>query len=491
MTASTTPSNLDHAEQDALATSLHAIFRFLRTIRLRSGILLMSIIVACVGGAFYYITAPRIYESTASIYISRVGTSVTQDSQHGGSNPARDMPTFKKLMSEEEVIKRALERLPDQFKTDFEGVPEERWISVVRNKLSVSSAFNTNVLDLSYRSEDPRAAAAVLTALLSAYESFMNKTHQSSSEDNLATLESRINELKKELTNQHLQRNNLKASAPDLVDVSNSPDALNVVVESIRYLTAELSKAREESTNARSMVISIEQAIANNENILQYALNSVDTVGRQLIEQSMGLGGADSVQLERLNQEVLDLTAELRDAESKYLPNHPMLKKLKEEIRIKELYIVQLPEIRRQKMEQMSTTRLAPQLLQMAQQRLRSAEQKEQAIVGMLSQEQARSQRLNTVLTSIQDVDRDIERNYEQLKHLTESHNNIKLNKNSNMRTEVTTRPHVAQNPVSPRLVVTGFISLFLGTVAGIAIIWVMDITDDQIPYTRRTETTA
>jgi capsular exopolysaccharide synthesis family protein len=479
----TVPHNtlgVDNGGQDALATSFHAVFRFLRTVRLRSGILLMSVVVAGIAGTFYYVTAPRIYQSTASLYISRVGASVTDDGGQGGNNPSRDMPTFAKLMSEEEVIKRALEQLPKQFRTDLEGVPEDHWVATIREQLSVSSAFNTNVLDLRYRSQDPRSAAAVLNALLSAYESFMNRTHQGSSETNLQTLETRIGELKQELARQLQQRNQLKASAPDLVDISNGPDPLNVVVEAIRHLTVELSKAREETTNAQSMVSSIQQAINGGENILQYALNSVDGIGRQLIEQSLGLGGADSIQLERLNQEVLNLTAELRDAESKYLPNHPMLKKLKEEIQIKENYILHLPEIRRQKLEQLSATRLAPQLLQMAQQRLRVAQQKEQAILQRLTQEQNRSQQLATILTSIHDLDREVERNYTQLDYLIESHNSIKLNKNSNMSTEVTTRPHVAQKPVSPRLAVTGFISLFLGSVVGVAIIWVLDINDDR-----------
>ena len=51
------------AGQDALATTLHSLARFLRTVRHRSGIMLASIVVCGVLGAAYYVTAPRIYRA--------------------------------------------------------------------------------------------------------------------------------------------------------------------------------------------------------------------------------------------------------------------------------------------------------------------------------------------------------------------------------------------------------------------------------------------
>ena len=88
--------------QNAAATTLHLIFRFLRTVRLRSGILVASLIVAGIAGAVYYITAQRIFESSASLYIVTIGTGVTEDSTQNSGRPNNDMPTFIEIMSQDE-----------------------------------------------------------------------------------------------------------------------------------------------------------------------------------------------------------------------------------------------------------------------------------------------------------------------------------------------------------------------------------------------------
>ncbi|MEJ7594825.1 MAG: hypothetical protein WKF77_25145 [Planctomycetaceae bacterium] len=100
------PGMQEHGQNTA-ASTLHLMFRFLRTVRLRSGILVASLVVSCIAGAAYFITAHRIYQSNASLYIVRKGGNVTEETQNTGSSPNSDMPTFIELMSRDEVIVRA------------------------------------------------------------------------------------------------------------------------------------------------------------------------------------------------------------------------------------------------------------------------------------------------------------------------------------------------------------------------------------------------
>ena len=132
----------------------------MRTVRLRSGILLACLVVSSILGAVYYSTAPRIYQSSASLYVVKMD-SVTEDRIQGASDPSRSMPTFRRLMSSEEVMQRAFDILPDRFKAGFEGMTEAEAAMMIQGSLAVSSEFNTNVLDLKYRSQDPKVAAAV------------------------------------------------------------------------------------------------------------------------------------------------------------------------------------------------------------------------------------------------------------------------------------------------------------------------------------------
>ena len=114
--------------QHSAATTLHSVFRFLRTVRMRSGILLASIVAVGLCGAAYYVIAERRYESTAQLHIVRKGSGVTEEGVHKNDSPSDDMPTYQKLMSSDEVIARALARLPVKYKVDLVGVPENMWI---------------------------------------------------------------------------------------------------------------------------------------------------------------------------------------------------------------------------------------------------------------------------------------------------------------------------------------------------------------------------
>ncbi len=98
--------------QNSAASTLHLMFRFLRTVRLRSGILVASLIVSCIGGAAYFITAQRIYQSNASLYIVRKGGNISEETQNNGSSATSEMPTFIELMSRDKVIVGAIQGLP-------------------------------------------------------------------------------------------------------------------------------------------------------------------------------------------------------------------------------------------------------------------------------------------------------------------------------------------------------------------------------------------
>ncbi len=466
--------------QNAAATTLHMIFRFLRTVRMRSGILVASLVVSVIAGAAYYITAQRIFQSSASLLIVRIGTGVTDDTVQNHGNPNSDMPTFLEIMSRDEVVSRALEQLPEKFQVDLKGYPKNQWVRVIRDNLSVSSAYATNVLDMSYQSREPQSAAAVLTCMLKAYVQFLNETHQGSSVENLRTLNDKLSEIADRLHTLTEQRLQLKASAPDLVDTGDKTNSLSVVSETIKLLTAEYSIARRATEESRNKAASLQRAISNGEDILQYAMDVLDSAGRQLIEQTMGLGTNDLLHVQRINQELLDLRTQLRDRSLKYGVNHPKIVAIRDEILVKESYLQQLPQIQQQRMAEMVRSELGPRLLQYVHQQLQKNEENEKSVLARLTFEQTRAQSLTQILTRLADVDREIERLYAQQSEYQNYADGISLNKDTFIRTKIASKPTVPTRPVSPRLAISGILSLMMGTVGGLLIIWVLDIMDDR-----------
>ena len=120
--------------QNTAASTLHLMFRFLRTVRLRSGILVASLVVSCIAGAAYFITAQRIYQSDASLYIVRMGGNVTEESQNSGSSSlGSDMPTFIELISRDEVLVRALRTLPKDARANLGGKSDAQRVGTIKS----------------------------------------------------------------------------------------------------------------------------------------------------------------------------------------------------------------------------------------------------------------------------------------------------------------------------------------------------------------------
>ena len=459
--------------QNAAATTLHLIFRFLRTVRLRSGILVASLIVAGIAGAAYFITAVRMYESKAALLIVRKGSGVTEDATQAGGSPNVDMPTYVHLAKKDEIIQIAIKRLPEKFlKIDLGDYPQTQWIKLIQDNLSVSSAYSTNILDLSYQSRDPKAAAAMLTAVLASYVQFQNKSHRGSSEENLVHLRATLARHIQERDAMVDERLKLKASAPDLVDTGDKDNTLSVSSERIKQLSTEYTVAQRATENSKAKAVALQQAIARDENILQFAMETLDSAGKQLIEQYMGLSTQDAFHVQRITQELLDLQSENEDEQRKLGANHPKIRALLGQIAVKETYIQQYPIVQRQKMAEMARSELAPMLVQYINQQTQNNLQNEQSLGERLYAEQARAQVLSATLTRLNEIERGIEWHRTKIEEYRDRADGIDINKETGILTEIATRPTISTRPVSPRLAITGILSLMMGTVGGLLIIW-------------------
>ena len=336
MTSSYGQAGIDAGGQDALATTLHSVARFLRTVRLRSGILLMSLVTACVLGTLYYITAPRIFQATASLYVVKMA-GVSQDSLPTGGDPSRSMPTFRSLMSSQQVLETTLERLPEKIrKQEFDGLNKLQAVMQLQDSLSVSSEFNTQILDLRYRSEDPHTAATILAHILVSYMSFMDDVNRGSSDQNLERLEEQLREVKQIRIEAMNRRQALIRSAPDLVGAGD--DTLNASIERMKLLQQLISDATQELTDARATAEGLGSAIRNKQDILQYT----DALREHLIADAAGIGGQSGLRRSRLYEEITDLTSRLKTEQRGKGDQHPEIQAIREEIQIREQELAQM-----------------------------------------------------------------------------------------------------------------------------------------------------
>ncbi|MCP4507639.1 MAG: hypothetical protein GY826_14770, partial [Fuerstiella sp.] len=245
-----------------------------------------------------------------------------------------------------------------RFKTQFEGLTDAEAAAVIQASLSVSFEFNTNILDVRYRSKDPKAAAAVLAALFSAYGSFMNDMNEGSADQNLVRLRSKLDEVTDQLEENRQLRNKLKASAPDYVG-TGSEDSLNVHLENIRHLTAKLSEAGDETAKANSTLQELRRAISEGRDVLQFA----DALAPQMMAEALGIGTQNSVEAARINQELLEKPAELQNAQRRFGPNHQDILGLRCQIATLQSHLSRSPGANTEAEDMCTRNRLGPQLI--------------------------------------------------------------------------------------------------------------------------------
>ena len=374
------------------------------------------------------------------------------------------MPTFIELMSRDEVILRAIKRLPKNGRADLQGCPEGAWVSIIKGHLSVSSAFSTTMLDVSYQSKDPKAAAVVLGCMLSAYEDYLDATHNGFSEDSIRKLQQQLEEDRSKLDQEITRRLTLRQSVPELVQTGDKNVGLSIVSETIKLLNTDLAVAQRTTGQSQTQFDGLQRAIANGEDILQFANKTLDTAGRQWIEQSMGLGSGDAFYIQRINQQLLDMEGDLRDARMRYGEKHSRIQALKDGIQLKNNHLQSYRGEQQKEMQRLAHTELAPRLVQYLRQQLETNRQNEQTIYQQLETEKGKAQTLARIVAELDKADREIERLSTKIEEYQNQADGIGINKDKMIITDVARKPTVSVRPVSPRLAITGLLSLMMGT---------------------------
>ena len=161
--------------------AVQAAARLLRIVRFRRQYILGTLAIAALLGTLYYLTAPRIYQGTASVLVTQTGGNVWNASTTPDGGHEAFIPTYVQLFDKAVVIDSALRqiaKLPPDLRIDFRSRPQDKWPTVLREHLTARSARRTNLIDGTYESQSPQAAKAVVRAVVEAFMAFVEKHHQ-------------------------------------------------------------------------------------------------------------------------------------------------------------------------------------------------------------------------------------------------------------------------------------------------------------------------
>lgn len=468
------------ADSSTFSHPIQLMARFFRIVLFRREILIVALTVSVLLGALYYLTATRIYQADASLLVLQTGQKDAGASMPG-ERVAKDlMPTYTSIATSEAVLQEAVNLLPPEHRIDFGSSPRDDWAKILKSNLSVNAMRGTNILSITYVSKDPDSAAAVVDAVLSAYLKFMNDLYRSTASEIADLLDRKLQALANEYEAKVQEKRQIRLQAQELA-IKNGEQGVNVVVARAIDLNTAWLKAHTRRLEYQSQLSALEQAIQRGEDVQQYALAMIESVGNEFIKAAMGISSQDAFLISASTQQLLKDKADLQTARQVYGPQHHSVREIEQRIHTTEQFLANRREFQMAATQQMTTEHLAPTLLNIARQELEQAIVHEQNLLRSFNAEKTRALELDVSASRLESVEHTLDHLLALKEALVERLKDIDLDQgNEALHTEVIKRPEAPKGPASPDLIKTLAVAIFLGLSVGLGIIYILDLLDDR-----------
>lgn len=475
-----TPSATASAEVSSEVNAVHLMMRFLRMAYYRKGVLIVVLAASCLLGGLRYVTAPRRYESTASLLIRQTGED-TWSTQMSGERVTRDlMATYKSVIRSPAVLEKAIKLMPPEARVDMGSAPSDKWTDVLRDNLIVSDERGTSIMHVAYRSADPRAAACSVSSVVTAFLDWVEREHGNDAGQRLDRLDKDKGTLAEQLRAIEAKIARTRAAADEVV-IRKGDQGANLAVESVFHLKEEVMEARKTRMEAQIILDAIEREIHSGGNLRRLTLSIVFEPGNKALLQQLGLGESDGDTLATLKRQLVADTAALQTESTKYGPANPKIWAIQQRILVNQQALNTYRENAFASLQRIGDRELGEILQGYARQQLNQAVERELAIAGEYDKAVQHEKELRGPESELESLNHERERLQamfdsvlEQIKHIGD------VKDAGALRASVISRPEVPVAPVSPRLRMTAIESILLGLLVGLGLVYVLDVLDDR-----------
>lgn len=474
----TVPAKLDDPSSTMV---VHMLLRFLLAVRYRKSVVIASLVVASLVGGLYYATATRYYCASAGMLMMQTGPDNLSTSMTGEVSRQRSMmKTFENVIRSPKVLEGALKSLRPEDRIDLEGIPKERWVASLREKVSSKAIRSTNILDVNYSSKDPRVAVNVVNAIVQSYLDFLDKTHKGAAGQISRVLTQERVELAEKLRR---KQDELLAARRRFGDMGLRADgkALDPVIQRAVYFSQQLNDVQRKRITLQASLATIETAVRNGEDLQQHLITVSDAVGQELLRSSFGLSGRDATTRAELEQELLQARADIRAMQGYLGSSHPKMIAKREKIRMAEQYLREYQDHVDRRTWELQNGQLGPRLVQMVRQKLGEVVQQEASLRAQFEEAQARAIDLNGRLAVLDVLEHDVKRLRNLSDVLVEQIASIDLRQDGQeVRAAVINQPVAVTKPISPRLSYVAMLVLIGGLGIGLSGVYLLDMLDDR-----------
>ncbi|MEZ6119591.1 MAG: polysaccharide biosynthesis tyrosine autokinase [Pirellulaceae bacterium] len=462
---------------------VHSLMRFAFVLRHRwklvVGVLAAFFALSC----FYYFAATRMYAARAELLVQQTGPVFMPTSGAESASQQTMLPTYERLFQNHVVLHRAAKRIqamPRHLQVDVADSPFEKWPDRLKQSLSARSIRLTKAIEISYQSRSPRAAEAVVNAVVESYLEFMQLYHQNVAGEIADILQRESEQVSQRLSEKEHELLEAQRRLGD-IGIREGSNLVHPLVQRAVKINEMLVQVQQDRMRLDATRAAIQSAIRKGEDLRQHLLNLEPFVGRELVFNALGMGERDRQLITRLEKDLVDKQQELAAMEPYFGKNHPQV--LEAERSIQQLTAaVQSHQVTvGQRVQEMNSRRLGEMLLTMVNQELAKAVDHEQRLTQQYELARTEATRLNGQLEEIAIRKSEVERLRLLNNTLINRIENIDINQNQpDVRVEVVDPPKATENPISPRPLLIFGGALFAGLVVGGAGVLIADMLDDR-----------
>ena len=466
---------------DSATHMVHALMKFALAVRYRKNVVLASLAVAALLGAFYFATATRYYAATAEVFVmqtdpGKFSSSITTE----GSRQQSLMPTFEGLFTRKRIVEGALKRLSREDLVDMAGAPREMWPKTLRKNLSAQIQHGTQFIEVTYRSRDSNAAVNVVNAIVESYQDFLRETHKGTAGQLIDVLTKEKTDLTAELAERERE---LQEASYRIGDYGIRRDSATVhpIVKRAIYFSDAMSEARKQRMELEVSLGAIRSAVHNGKDLKQHVMTVADAVGREMLLNSLGFSHQDAYMQARMEQGLIDNRAQLASMLRDLGPAHPKVEEMTNKIRQAEQYLLGYQQRVNRRLAEIQDTQLGPMLLQMVDQKLSETWQRERSFEQQYRQAENQAVNLHTQITQLGNLEHQVQRLCDMHDAMVEKIKDTGVKQGGEeVRTAVMRDPMVAKDPISPNLARVILMVLTGGLAVGLALVYVFDVLDDR-----------
>ncbi|NQU21085.1 MAG: polysaccharide biosynthesis tyrosine autokinase [Candidatus Nealsonbacteria bacterium] len=460
---------------------VHALMKFALAVRYRKNVVLTSMAVAALLGAFYFATATRYYAATAEVLVRQTDPgnfsgSITSE----GARQQSLMPTFEGLFTRTRIVEGALKRLSPEDLVDVAGTPRETWPKTLRKNLSAQILHGTQYIEVTYRSQDPEAAVNVVNAVVQSYQDFLRETHKGTAGQLIDVLTKEKVDLTGELAEKERELQDASFQVGDY-GIRGGSATVHPIVKRAIYFSDAMSEARRQRLELEVSLDAIRSAVHNGEDLKQHVMTVADAVGREMLLSSLGFSEQDTYMQARMEQTLLEDRAQLASMRKDLGPAHPRVEETTNKIRQAEQYLVGYQQRVNQRLAEMQNTQLGPMLLQMVNQKLSETWQRERSFEQQYRQAENQAVALHAQTARLGNLEHQVQRLRDMHDAMVDKIKDTGVKQGGEeVHTAVMHDPVVAKDPISPSLARVIMMAFFGGLAVGLTLVYVLDVLDDR-----------